>query len=349
MDVSLSLIAQKHQRIHDSMIVPNFQDRFKTIIASALKDSSRVEDSGGSPEKVKEKIICNGSSLILSPSHNGFPEVFSKEQEKSSENQDEASLKYDRNIQDQNEQLGYMCVPSKEYKTNGNSFKQVELSDPEVSSSLTNAAYSPISPSRTPPPSSGSPVFHIHDPPVKSALNGYTINLGLSVSRNMLSHEYHTKRINHENITECSKLGMYENKNDSMNSLLKDSMKPLSISSFSHLLEQSKLKAVEEMKGKNGYALNSRSHSHQSSSGMFREDEYRKLKSKYHSPLDMMKDRRMKHRPNSFHVSKTGGKKDISYSKSSRSGSKFESKRSHSKHSYSSSKCKCLFFNLFKE
>lgn len=350
-DVNLPLMAPKQQRIQDSMIIPNFQDRFKTIIASALKDSSNVEDSGDSSEKIKENIVLNSvPSSILSSSHNGFTEMFSKDQEDSSENQaGSISLKYSRNIQEKNEQVSFMSIPTKEFKNNGNCFKQVELSDPEVSSSLTNAAYSPISPSRT-PPSSSSPVFQVHESPVKSALGSYTINLGVSINRNMMSHDYHTKRIsrNNENIPECSELGIHEsNKNESLNqSHNKDSLKTVSMSPFSHLLEQTKSKqSVEELKGKNGYTLNSRSHSHQTTSSLLRDEEYgRKLKSKYHNSLDIIKDRRMKHRSNSFHVSSSGkiSKKDISYSKSSRNGSsKFESKRSHSKHSYSSSsKCK---------
>lgn len=344
MDVNMSIMAQKQQRIQDSMIIPNFQDRFKSIIATALKDSSRVDDSGESSEKLKRK--SRNAPSIMSPPCNGFTEIYSKESEEISENQGRTSVKYSRNIHEKNK-VSFINLTSKESKTKENSFKQVELSDPEVSSSLTNAAYSPISPSRT-PPSSSSPVFQVHESPVKSALGGYTINLGLSVSRNMLSHEYHSKRVSAstENVPEHSELGIRgSNKNDSINSSHnKDSAKSMSMPPFSHLIEQSKSKAIDEIKGKNGYSLNSRSHSHHSSSSMLRDDEYsRKFKSKYHNSIDIIKDKKMKHRSNSLHISKSG-KKDISYSKSSRSGSsKFESKRSSSKHSYSSSS-KCKYF-----
>lgn len=351
MDVNLSMMAQKQQRIQDSMIIPNFQDRFKTIIASALKDSSRVDECGESSEKVKENV-CSSAASIISPSRNGFSEMFNKEPNESPESHGGSSVKYPRNLPNKSKAANFINLTPKEYKSGGNNFKHVELSDPEVSSSLTNAAYSPISPSRT-PPSSSSPAFQIQESLVKSSLGGYTIDLGLSVNRSMLSHEYHSKRVSasNENIAECSELGMRESsKNDSMiQSHNKDSLKSVSISPFSHIIEQSKSKqTLDDLKGKNGYSVNSRSHSHQSSSSVFRDEEYsRKFKSKYHSPHDIIKDRRSKHRSGSFHVSKSG-KKDVSYSKSSRSGSssKFESKRSSSKHGYSS-KCKYYYFLIF--
>ncbi|KFM56953.1 hypothetical protein X975_24883, partial [Stegodyphus mimosarum] len=292
MDVELQLLPSKHQRIQESIIMPNFQDRIKTIIASALKDSSAQDKND--PEKMKQNYAQNsvGNSL-LSP-RNNFPEILSHKQEYSSENQTGSSrTKYSSlSFQGKSDQVNFLSVSQKDFKENGNGFKRVELSDPEVSSSLTNAAYSPISPSRTPPTSS-SPVFQVQESVTKSVLSNYTINLGLSVNNNILSGEYPSK--NRTSEAECLNLPSHEkNKSDSLSDT-HSKIRPTRISPFSHIVEQSKPKqALDEIKVKNGFSLNSKFHSHITSSTLRRDEQSARKKSKYHTSFDSTKERKIK-------------------------------------------------------
>ncbi|XP_054708886.1 uncharacterized protein LOC129218593 [Uloborus diversus] len=326
-DIKAHHLSPKQQRIHDSIIIPNFQDRIKTIIASALKDPQVPNaNSGSSATKHKDNSNAIGTTISAS-SHKSCGETFSKGDELTSRGSNATNRsKYITNTENKHISVtNYHDSSAKEYKKHVNSFKQVELSDPEVSSSLNNVAYSPISPSRTPPPSN-SPAIHSQEGPVKSVLSGYSVNLGLSVTRSF-SQEYSNKtRISGLNSSSCSK-----NKGE-ISKHIHDKSSLKSTSHLSHSVETNKYKEPVSSK-----SANSRLDPHQSSSSLGREEMYdRKQKHKHSSSLDALKDRRIKQRGSSHHTNESRkSSKRESYTKAS--NSKFDSKRSHSKHSHSSS------------
>ncbi|GIX80384.1 histone-lysine N-methyltransferase, H3 lysine-79 specific [Caerostris extrusa] len=73
-------------RIQDSMTMPNFQDRIKTLITSALKDSSSIKNDV-SQDKVDNKLPCKTikSSLATSRRNNNVSEITAAESKSSSE------------------------------------------------------------------------------------------------------------------------------------------------------------------------------------------------------------------------------------------------------------------------
>ncbi|GBL80222.1 Histone-lysine N-methyltransferase, H3 lysine-79 specific [Araneus ventricosus] len=336
--IQLDLLAPKMQRIQDSMIIPNFQDRIKTIIASALKESSTVECDVTS-DKAEKKYPCKDITSPLGTSRrSGISEVFTTTDSKSPERQiDSAMTKHALDIPDKTERINFLAISNGESKGNKNVFKQVELSDPEVSSSFTNTAYSPISPTRTPP--SNSPMFQVHEGPMKAVLDRYSVSLGSTINKNVHPQEYNIKSRMSDptvNVSECSSFVSQASKNDSSDNHLKGKTKSVKLS-FPHLIDSKSKKGIEELKAKNGFPASSRSHSY---SHPHRDEQYeRKLKSKHQVHSDA-KERRIKERLGSFklpHDGKLNSKEASTFSKTDKNlNHKMESKH-RSKHSLPSS------------
>ncbi|GFS94464.1 histone-lysine N-methyltransferase, H3 lysine-79 specific [Nephila pilipes] len=322
----------KMQRIQDSMTIPNFQDRIKTIIASALKDSSAENDI--SSDKGNPILPSKGiKSFHISSRHNGISE--STESKISSEKHStssKAKLAFDNS-----ENVERVNGSNGESKGIKSILKQVELSHPQVSSSLTRSiAYSPISPTRTPP--STSPMFQVHDGSGKTILDRYSASHAPTMNKNARSQDYNIKPRTTESTAIVSRSSSLTspNKNDLNDTRLKEKSKSVKMQ-FSHVMDASKSKkSIEELKIKNGFSLSSRPHSH-SYSISHRDDPYERklLKSKYQAHSDIVRDRRIKERLGSGKVPHDGkiNKDVITSSKPDKSlNHKIESKH-RSKHS----------------
>lgn len=332
----------KVQRIQDSMIIPNFQDRIKTIIASALKDSAS-EGKRISPDKKEVKQPSKSPTpSILITKHKDSSEHLTSILKNSSSKQISSATKHTSSEKAERvKPLSVSIREPKEIKTK-HGFKHVEISDPEVSSSLNNSAYSPISPSRSPPLS--SPLFHANDRS-KAVMDGYSLN------KNVRPQNYHSKSRPSESSSLIPEtiLTNQNTKNPALSDPRnKDGSKSAKISPYTHMMDQSRSKkSIEELKAKNGFSLGSKPHSH---SYQHRDEHYeRKMKSKYLSSSDMPKDRRKERSESSkAHYDPKMSKKDHPhpYSKLDKNlAHKLELKRSHSKHSLpSSGKSKYFIF-----
>ncbi|GFR33588.1 histone-lysine N-methyltransferase, H3 lysine-79 specific [Trichonephila clavata] len=321
----------KMQRIQDSMTIPNFQDRIKTIIASALKDSST--ENNISSDKVDSKLPSKTiKSSHISSRHNGITNgIESKGLSEKQLTTSKTKVAFDKP-----EKTERMNIANGESKIKS-ILKQVEFSHPQVSSSLTRSiAYSPISPTRTPPAT--STMFQAHEGSRKTALVKYSASLGSAMNKNARSQDYNIKSRATDttaSIPESSSLS----KNDLNDARHKEKSKSVKMQ-FPHMVDINKSKkSIDEFKTKNGFSLSSRPHSH-SYSISHRDDPYdRKLKSKYQAHSDIVRDRRIKERLVSGKLSHDGkiNKDALPSSKPDKSlNHKIESKH-HSKHSAPSS------------
>nr|XP_015904876.1 uncharacterized protein LOC107437400 isoform X2 [Parasteatoda tepidariorum] len=344
MDIKLQVVSPKMQRIQDSITIPNFQDRIKAIIASGLKDSS-MSDLNNDSDKMKEITKSSLSSSLTTSKHKELAE-YTNEHEFSAESHILIKQKH-LNGQKETERVDFLNISSRELKVNGSHFKQMELSDPEISSSLTNAAYSPISPSRT--PSSNSPIFHSQEASSKSVLAGYRIHHEASGSKNVPSQhvqQYYRKSTSETNSI-VSERPTVDNQAKSKDTHAKESSsKSIKHLSFQQHMDRKLKNSFEELKAKNGYSLNMKHPSHPYLSYHRDDPCNRKLKSKYKTHPDLHKDRRERPHISVSQLSpdRKSSKKDSSvYPRPMKSSSsKSESKRSHSKHSSSSTKCNGL-------
>lgn len=312
----------KVQSIQDSMIIPNFQDRIKSIIATALKDT------GSDEAKHTRKTP---SLAYLMNKQKQTPRSLTSILKNSSSRQISTTTKLAGSEKAERvKPLSVSIRDPRDIKTIKSSFKQVELSDPEISSSLNRAAYSPISPTRSPP----SPLFHANNRS-KVVMDGYSVN------NNVRPQNYHSKSRSSDSSSLIPET-ILTNQNSKNPALTdprnKDGSKVAKISPYTHMMDQSRSKkSIEELKAKNGFSLGSKPHSH---SYQHRDEQYeRKMKSKYQTSSDVPKDRR-KERPESSKVHYAQAKKDHLhpyYKLDKEIAHKLELKRSHSKHSLPSS------------
>ncbi|KAG8175660.1 hypothetical protein JTE90_024407 [Oedothorax gibbosus] len=322
----------KVQRIQESMIIPNFQDRIKTIIASALKDSAS-EEKRISPDKKEAKQPSKSPipSILISHHHDASENLTSILKNSTSKQISNAT----KHVSDKAERVKSLSVSIRDPRENKNkhNFKHVEISNPEVTSSLTNAAYSPISPSRS--PTLNSSLFHSNDKSKISREN-------FSANKGMHCQNYPSK----SRSSESSILTPETNQNTKNEALsdprTRDGSKSAKISPYTHMMEQSRSKkSIEELKAKNGFSLSSRSYSHHQ---MHRDEHYeRKMKSKYQTSSDVLKDRRKEERRTESLKIPYDGKmpkkehphsNNNPYSKLDKHyARKAELKRNHSKHS----------------